>query len=58
MYLLHLQVDAPANSGKSALQVASHQGHLEVVKALVINKANLELQDQDGDTALHYAIFG
>ena len=53
-----LQVDTPASSGKSALQVASHQGHLEVVKALVINKANLELQDQDGDTALHYAIFG
>ncbi|XP_071946064.1 E3 ubiquitin-protein ligase MIB2-like isoform X3 [Antedon mediterranea] len=50
-------VDAK-NTGKTALQVASHQGHVEVIKVLVVAKANLELKDQDGDTALHYAIFG
>ncbi|XP_077998099.1 E3 ubiquitin-protein ligase MIB2-like [Glandiceps talaboti] len=46
------------SSGKTALQVSSHQGHLDVVKVLLSAKATLELQDQDGDTALHYAIFG
>ncbi|XP_038075224.1 E3 ubiquitin-protein ligase MIB2-like isoform X1 [Patiria miniata] len=46
------------NSGKTALQVASHQGHLEVIKVLLMSKASLEVQDQDGDTALHYAVFG
>ncbi|XP_022104151.1 E3 ubiquitin-protein ligase MIB2-like isoform X2 [Acanthaster planci] len=46
------------NSGKTALQVASHQGHLEVIKVLLLSKASLEIQDQDGDTALHYAVFG
>ncbi|XP_033102784.1 E3 ubiquitin-protein ligase MIB2-like isoform X3 [Anneissia japonica] len=50
-------VDAK-NTGKTALQVASHQGHVEVIKVLVVAKANLELKDQDGDTALHYAVFG
>ncbi|XP_030842660.1 E3 ubiquitin-protein ligase MIB2 isoform X3 [Strongylocentrotus purpuratus] len=45
-------------SGKTALQVASHQGHLEVIKVLSLGKVTMELQDQDGDTALHYAVFG
>ncbi|XP_071805425.1 E3 ubiquitin-protein ligase MIB2-like isoform X1 [Asterias amurensis] len=46
------------NSGKTALQVASHQGHLEVIKVLLMSKASLEIHDQEGDTALHYAVFG
>ena len=46
------------SSGKTALQVASHQGHIDVVRFLIISKANLEIQDLEGDSALHYACFG
>ena len=46
------------SSGKSALQVASHQGHLDIVQLLLVTGANLQLQDEDGDTALHYSAFG
>lgn len=46
------------SSGKSALQVASHQGYLDIVQVLLKANANLQLQDEDGDTALHYSAFG
>ena len=46
------------SSGKTALQVASHQGHTEIVKLLVSAGADMETQDEDGDTALHYSAFG
>eukprot|EP00106_Octopus_bimaculoides_P008227 XP_014775669.1 PREDICTED: E3 ubiquitin-protein ligase MIB2-like [Octopus bimaculoides] len=46
------------SSGKTALQVASHQGHKDIVLMLLEAGANLELQDEDGDTALHYSAFG
>lgn len=52
-----LQVDMKS-SGKTALQVASHQGHKEIVQILLTAGANLELQDEDGDSALHYSAFG
>lgn len=45
-------------SGKSALQVASHQGHNDIVALLLQHKAAVESQDDDGDNALHYAAFG
>jgi len=45
-------------SGKSALQVASHQGHRDIITLLLSSGANLELPDEDGDTALHYSAFG
>ncbi|XP_072305575.1 E3 ubiquitin-protein ligase MIB2 isoform X2 [Eucyclogobius newberryi] len=46
------------NQGKTALQVASHQGHMEVVKALLQANSAIEIKDEDGDTALHYTAFG
>lgn len=46
------------SSGKTCLQVASHQGHTELVKLLLSKSASLEIADDDGDTALHYAAFG
>lgn len=46
------------SSGKSALQVASHQGHKEIVQILLTHNAKLTVQDEDGDTALHYSAFG
>jgi len=45
-------------SDKTALQIASHQGFTEVVEFLVQLGANVNLQDAEGDTALHYAAFG
>lgn len=54
---LILQVDYKS-SGKTALQVASHQGHKDIVQFLLMSTAKLELQDEDGDSALHYSAFG
>ncbi|KAF4793530.1 E3 ubiquitin-protein ligase MIB2 [Turdus rufiventris] len=50
-------VDAK-NQGRTALQIASYQGHLEVVRMLLQAHANVDLRDDEGDTALHYAAFG
>lgn len=46
------------SSGKTALQVSSHQGHREIVELLLQCGAIVDAQDDDGDTALHYAAFG
>lgn len=51
------QVDIK-NQGKTALQVAAHQGHMEVVKTLLQANSSIEVKDEDGDTALHYTAFG
>lgn len=52
-----LKVDIQ-NQGKTALQVAAHQGHIEVVKVLLQANSDIELKDEDGDAALHYSAFG
>lgn len=41
--------------GQTALHLAIHQGHDRVVERLVGYGAELDLQDGDGDTALHLA---
>lgn len=46
------------SSGKTALQVAAHQGHESVVKLLLQRGASVNANDNDGDTCLHYATFG
>ena len=46
------------SAGKTALQVASHQGGLDMVKLLLKARADVEMKDNDGDTALHYSAFG
>lgn len=56
-HLCSWQVDIK-NQGKTALQVAAHQGHMEVVKALLQANGSIEVKDEDGDTALHYTAFG
>lgn len=55
--MCYWQVDIK-NQGKTALQVAAHQGHMEVVKALLQANSSIEVKDEDGDTALHYTAFG
>ncbi|XP_022109239.1 uncharacterized protein LOC110989278 isoform X2 [Acanthaster planci] len=44
--------------GITALQAASHRGHLDIVIALTEGKSSLEQQDKDGDTALAFAVMG
>lgn len=51
------QVDVKLH-GKTSLLVAAHQGHLELVQYLISKSARLDVTDDDGDTVLHYAVFG
>ncbi|XP_076623581.1 E3 ubiquitin-protein ligase mind bomb 1 isoform X1 [Colletes latitarsis] len=45
-------------AGHTALQAASQNGHLEVIKILLRYKADVEIEDKDGDRAVHHAAFG
>ena len=42
----------------TALQAASQNGHLEVIKVLLKYQADVEIEDKDGDRAVHHAAFG
>ncbi|CAI9741121.1 E3 ubiquitin-protein ligase MIB2-like isoform X1 [Octopus vulgaris] len=44
-------------SGITTLQVASGKGYKDVVSLLLEAGENLEVQDEDGDTALHYSSY-
>uniref|UniRef100_A0A8D8UEG3 RING-type E3 ubiquitin transferase n=1 Tax=Cacopsylla melanoneura TaxID=428564 RepID=A0A8D8UEG3_9HEMI len=55
------RTDADVNTvygGHTALQAASQNGHVEVIKILLMNKADVEIEDKDGDRAVHHAAFG
>lgn len=45
-------------SGHTALQAASQNGHLEVIRVLLRHSADVEIEDRDGDRAVHHAAFG
>lgn len=45
-------------AGHTALQAASQNGHLNVIKILLKYNADLEIDDKDGDRAIHHAAFG
>ena len=45
-------------AGHTALQAASQNGHLEVIRTLIRHKSELEIEDKDGDRAVHHAAFG
>ncbi|XP_017855238.2 E3 ubiquitin-protein ligase MIB2 isoform X2 [Drosophila busckii] len=51
------QVDV-MSGGKACIQVASHQGYVELVTYLISKGANVNVVDKEGDSALHYAAFG
>uniref|UniRef100_F6ZI07 E3 ubiquitin-protein ligase MIB2 n=1 Tax=Monodelphis domestica TaxID=13616 RepID=F6ZI07_MONDO len=46
------------NQGRTALQVASYLGQVELVRLLLQAHAGTDLRDDEGDAALHYAAFG
>ena len=45
-------------AGHTALQAASQNGHLNVIKILIKFNVDLEIEDKDGDRAIHHAAFG
>ncbi|XP_059468755.1 E3 ubiquitin-protein ligase MIB2-like [Neocloeon triangulifer] len=46
------------SSGKTLLQIAAHEGKLEIASILLDANASLDEVDDEGDSALHYAAFG
>ncbi|EHB00400.1 E3 ubiquitin-protein ligase MIB2 [Heterocephalus glaber] len=54
---LSWQVDT-RNQGRTALQVATYLGQLELVHLLLQAQADVDLLDEEGNTALHYAALG
>ncbi|XP_055383755.1 E3 ubiquitin-protein ligase mind-bomb [Condylostylus longicornis] len=45
-------------AGHTALQAASQNGHIEVIQILLRYKVDVEIEDKDGDRAVHHAAFG
>ncbi|XP_064605463.1 E3 ubiquitin-protein ligase MIB1-like [Liolophura sinensis] len=45
-------------AGHTALQAASQNGHMEVIKSLIKHSVDMEIEDKDGDRAVHHAAFG
>ena len=50
------QVNACDKEHCTPLMIASKNSHVNVVKLLIDREADLALQDQDGETAIHYAV--
>ncbi|CAG8538725.1 962_t:CDS:2 [Paraglomus occultum] len=48
-------VDMANKKGQTALILACKEGHIEIIKFLLGNGANINQTDHDGNTALHYA---
>ena len=49
-------VNARRNNRGTPLMIAAENGHINAVTTLVKCGANVDLQDEDGQTALHYAM--
>ena len=45
-------------AGHTALQAGSQNGHFDVIKVLLKYNADVEIEDKDGDRAVHHAAFG
>ncbi|XP_062617080.1 E3 ubiquitin-protein ligase MIB2-like [Saccostrea cucullata] len=54
----HPNVVDKTHDGRTALQVACYEGHVDVVKFLLDSKADPNLKDAEGDSPLHYSAFG
>ena len=44
-------------AGHTALQAACQNGQCEAIRALLTFNADTEMEDKDGDRAIHHAIF-
>lgn len=54
---LHIDVDYLDRTGSTALMYAAYAGHLEIVKYLVKNGANVTIKNLKGGTAARYASY-
>ncbi|CAF1166402.1 unnamed protein product [Adineta steineri] len=45
-------------AGHTALQAAAQNGHIQIIRLLIQHNASLEIEDKDGDRAIHHAAFG
>lgn len=45
-------------AGHTALQAGSQNGHLDVIQVLLNHNSDIEIEDKDGDRAVHHAAFG
>lgn len=45
-------------AGHTALQAASQNGHVDVIKTLMKFDLDMEVEDKDGDRSVHHAAFG
>uniref|UniRef100_A0A8C4R8F4 RING-type E3 ubiquitin transferase n=1 Tax=Eptatretus burgeri TaxID=7764 RepID=A0A8C4R8F4_EPTBU len=45
-------------AGHTALQAASQNGHVDVIKSLLAFAVDVEAEDKDGDRAVHHAAYG
>lgn len=50
-----VDINSTTNDGVTALMLAATKGDVKIVDLLLKNKANVNLADTKGDTALHYA---
>lgn len=51
-----VKIDTQGDQGLTALMQAAVMGHMDTVKFLIKNKANLEIKNEIGDTALAMAV--
>jgi len=49
-------IETPGKDGQTPLYIASHNGHIEVVKLLVESNANTAARDNGGRTPLDIAL--
>nr|XP_014343721.1 PREDICTED: E3 ubiquitin-protein ligase MIB1 [Latimeria chalumnae] len=45
-------------AGHTAMQAASQNGHVDILKLLLKHNVDVEAEDKDGDRAVHHAAFG
>lgn len=45
-------------AGHTPLQAAAQNGHIEIIRLLIQQGVNFEIEDKDGDRAVHHAAFG
>ncbi|XP_026526100.1 E3 ubiquitin-protein ligase MIB1 isoform X2 [Pseudonaja textilis] len=45
-------------AGHTAMQAASQNGHVDILKLLLKQNVDVEAEDKDGDRAVHHAAFG
>ncbi|XP_071837816.1 E3 ubiquitin-protein ligase MIB1-like [Apostichopus japonicus] len=57
--LQHPEADVNVQfAGHTALQAASQNGHTDVVNVFIKHGVDMEVEDKDGDRAIHHAAFG